>query len=74
MVNNDLAAFTGVLGGVLLSTKSLELLRKTHGRITLIVVLHLRIRVLRNLNMENIANVLRGSRLKRSRGQGTSHE
>lgn len=74
MVNDNLAAFTGVLRSVLLTTKSLKLLRKTHGRIALIVVLHLRVRVLRNLHVKNMTGTLRGSRLERSQGQGTSHE
>lgn len=62
MVNDNLTAFTGVLRGVLLTTESLKLLRKTHGRITLIVVLHLRVRVLRNLRVKSMAGTLRGSR------------
>lgn len=74
VVNDDLTALARVLGSVLLSAESLQLLRETHGRVALIVVLHLRIRVLRNLSMKGTPKLLRGSRLRRFQDQGTRHE
>lgn len=56
MVNNDLTTFTRILRSFFFTKKSLKFLIQTHSSITLIIVLHLHISVLSNLQHYSYIN------------------